>query len=302
MRRLRFIPEGGSLVAVSQRCFQARFLLTPNRRVNKLLAGVVARAQELYGVEIIGLSALSNHLHFLLWVRDAEQLARFMNHVAGNVAREIGRLRGWTGSFWDERYAAVLVDEAEAAQIEQLRYLLAQGCKEDLVARPRDWPGLHAASQILMGRGLEGTWIDRSSLRAGSAQVTKQIQLSRLPCWRHLDQEEYRLRVRDLIRQIEDEASRRRRSAGTGVLGRRAAMRQDPFRRPRAPKRSRLPLVHAVSRVARRRIETAFRAFVAAYRQAAERLRRGARDAVFPAGSFPPPAPFVSMSGSAPPG
>src|SRR3979411_3239057 len=36
-----------------------------------------------------------------------------------------------------------------------------------------------------------------------------------------------------------------------------------------------------------------YRAFVAAYREAAEKLRAGDRAAIFPAGSFPPALPFV---------
>ncbi|MFL6260879.1 MAG: hypothetical protein ACJ76Y_14315 [Thermoanaerobaculia bacterium] len=37
----------------------------------------------------------------------------------------------------------------------------------------------------------------------------------------------------------------------------------------------------------------AYALFVAAYRAAAEKLRAGIRDVVFPQGSFPPPMPFV---------
>jgi len=38
---------------------------------------------------------------------------------------------------------------------------------------------------------------------------------------------------------------------------------------------------------------TAEYAFVAAFREAAEKLRAGERGALFPAGSFPPAMPFV---------
>jgi hypothetical protein len=38
----------------------------------------------------------------------------------------------------------------------------------------------------------------------------------------------------------------------------------------------------------------AYFGFVAAYRNAAEKLRAGQRDAPFPTGCFPPPLPFVS--------
>jgi hypothetical protein len=43
----------------------------------------------------------------------------------------------------------------------------------------------------------------------------------------------------------------------------------------------------------RRELRDAYALFVAAYRAAAEKLRAGIRDVVFPRGSFPPPMPFV---------
>jgi hypothetical protein len=43
----------------------------------------------------------------------------------------------------------------------------------------------------------------------------------------------------------------------------------------------------------RRELRDAYFWFVAAYRDAAEKLRAGQRDALFPVGCFPPPLPFV---------
>jgi hypothetical protein len=55
-----------------------------------------------------------------------------------------------------------VVSSEEAAQIERLRYGLAHGCKEDLVERPRDWPGVHAVRALVEGEALEGLWFDRT--------------------------------------------------------------------------------------------------------------------------------------------
>ncbi|MFL6236966.1 MAG: hypothetical protein ACJ76N_27805 [Thermoanaerobaculia bacterium] len=44
----------------------------------------------------------------------------------------------------------------------------------------------------------------------------------------------------------------------------------------------------------RRELWDAYALFVAAYRDAAEKLRAGVRNVVFPAGSFPPALPFAS--------
>jgi hypothetical protein len=52
-------------------------------------------------------------------------------------------------------------------------------------------------------------------------------------------------------------------------------------------------MVHALSAGMRRELWEAYRLFVAAFRQAAEKLRAGDRNAVFPPGSFPPALPYV---------
>src|SRR5690349_1680223 len=49
-RRLRYIPEGGSLVEVTCRTLHSRFLLRPGPELNDLVVGDLGRAQRLYEV------------------------------------------------------------------------------------------------------------------------------------------------------------------------------------------------------------------------------------------------------------
>jgi hypothetical protein len=63
---------------------------------------------------------------------------------------------------------------------------------------------------------------------------------------------------------------------------------------PSFARRSPAPLVHAATKAARKAFYDAYAWFVAAFREAAERLRRGDREAPFPGGSFPPALPFVA--------
>jgi hypothetical protein len=53
------------------------------------------------------------------------------------------------------------------------------------------------------------------------------------------------------------------------------------------------PAFHAASQAVRRELRDAYAWFVAAFRQAAAKLREGDRSAAFPVGSFPPALPFV---------
>jgi hypothetical protein len=79
-------------------------------------------------------------------------------------------------------------------------------------------------------------------------------------------------------------------------LGIAAILGKHPHERPKRSKRSPAPLFHSVSARVRREIWEAYRWFVAAFRDAAEKLRVGDRSAAFPAfpaGSFPSALPFV---------
>lgn len=111
----------------------------------------------------------------ILFCWSAEELANFMRDCQSALADEVRRLYGWTGKLWQGRYKhSVLVDED--IQKARLRYVLEQGCKENLVARPQDWPGVTGIDAILENKDLYGTWYDRSAYyEACRARKTKVI-------------------------------------------------------------------------------------------------------------------------------
>ena len=302
-RPLRFIPEGGALVEVTSRTIHSRFLLRPGRKLDEIIVGVLGRAQRRYKMRICGYMFASSHYHLLLDVDDARQLSRFMGYVGSNIARKAGRLYRWPEKFWSRRYRAIVVSGEAGAQIERLKYVFANGCKEGLVARPQDWPGVHAAKALLQGEDLQGYWFDRTQEYAARNRGEKfdhleyasveTLQLSPLPCWKHLPPEVWRSRAISLIHEIVEETAAQRARTGSEPLGASAILGRHPHERPNKPKRSPAPLFHALSTGVRRELWEAYRLFVAAFRQAADRLRAGDRNAVFPSGSFPPVLPYV---------
>jgi len=233
----------------------------------------------------------------------AMQGSKFMHYVASNLAREVNRLTGWSGPVFQNRYSMVVVTDEEAAQVERFKYVLAQGCKENLVARARDWPGVSSVRALLDGEALTGHWVDRTQEYAARLQGKETdprqfaspevLVLSPLPCWQHLSTEIYRARVAGLVDQFEREAAAERARTGIEVLGARAVLAQHPHHRPARVAKSPAPLVHAASKAARRAFYEVYRRFATAFREASEKLRQGDRSASFPAGSFPPALPFV---------
>jgi hypothetical protein len=278
-------------------------LLRPGPALDPIIIGALARAKRRYGVRIITFSFLSNHLHIALEVEDALRLSRFMGYFLSKLAREVGRLTGWREKIFGRRYQAIVISFEEAAQIERLRYILANGTKEGLVERPGDWPGVHAVRALLGEGALEGIWIDRTqqyaARRRGKEHDAKQftttevLTLDPLPCWKHLDKKVMRARIAALLADIEAEAAAHRQKTGTPVLGRAAILRQHPHTQPRQSKKSPAPRFHAASREARRFLYRLYAEFVAQFREAAERLRAGDRSAPFPPGCFPPALPFI---------
>lgn len=108
-----------------------------------------------------------------------------------------------------------------------------------------------------------------------------------------LPPEVWRARALNLIHEIDEEAAARKSKTGSQPLGIAAILSQDPHDHPKRSKRSPASLFHALSSRVRDELWEGYRWFVAAFRDAAEKLRAGDRGAAFPAGSFPPALPFV---------
>jgi hypothetical protein len=299
-RRLRFIPEN-SLVEVSNRTLQGRFLLTPNRELTAIILGVLGRAQALYGIAIHAFIFLSDHYHMLVTSKNGKQLADFVGYVDGNIAKEAGKLGNWRGKFWGQRYQAIPVSDEEEAQIGRLKYLFSNGCKEGLVASPREWVGTSAVNALRKGMSeMKGIWYNRTkeyrARLAGRSDVfpsVETVKLTPLPCWRNLNRDAIRSRVSRLIKEIEKETRKMHLEQRTSPAGMNRVLARHPHERPKSMKRSRAPLFHAASVAARKKFREAYNSFVEYYRQAADRLKAGETTVQFPLGSFPPPRPFL---------
>jgi hypothetical protein len=303
-RKLRCIPDPHSLVSITCRTVQGRFLFKPGPDFNDRFLGILGHAQRQHNITLNAVSVLSSHFHILAVPESARQLADFMRDVKSKLALEVNRLTGWSGTVYQRRYDMTVVTNEDRAQIERLSYVLAQSVKENLVEEVREWPGVHSAAALIDGTPLAGHWFDRTreyAARNQREEITRlqfateeSVILSPIPCWAHLPPEVYRERIASLVNDIETEAALARGLNGLPVLGVEAILAMDPQHRPEHLDSSPAPLVHAATKAARKAFYEAYAWFVAAFRQAAEKLRQGDRSAVFPAGSFPPALPFVS--------
>jgi putative transposase len=107
-RPLRFVPAD-ALVEITTRTIQGRLLLKPSPELTDIILGVIGKAQDLYEMTIHAFVVVSNHAHFLLSPSSAGQLAKFMQFVNANVAKEAGRLHRWRDRLWSRRYRSIVV-------------------------------------------------------------------------------------------------------------------------------------------------------------------------------------------------
>jgi REP element-mobilizing transposase RayT len=295
-RPIRFIPPN-SVVEITCRTIQGRWLLRPSPVLNDLLLGVLGRAMSLHPeVRVHAFVFLSNHVHLLLSVPDGAVLASFMNHFNSNVAREAGRLHAWCDRLWGRRYRSIVVVD-EGAQVQRLRYILAHGAKERLVLRPADWPGAACVGALTQGASLAGTWIDRTrqsaAPRADPASFTTryQIELAPLPCWNDLDAAKRHTLCQDLVADIETTLGVHA-APPPPVLGADAVLQKDPHSRPETLKKTPAPRVHAATSEARRTFLESQAVFMDIFSAAAERLIGVNIRSDFPSLAIPPQLPW----------
>jgi REP element-mobilizing transposase RayT len=271
---------------VTTRTIQGRFLLRPSEEGRRRIIGIVARAQQLYKVDVHAFVVLSNHWHLLASSQCGEQFASFMCYVNGNMAREMGRLNDWDGPFGGRRARPIACVDDDAA-IARLKYCFAQGVKEGLVETPEQWPGASTATALLGDMTLVGTWLDRDKLRlarraaklrgetvsetAHTHQVT--VQLTPLPQLRNLDSSKLRALHQKLVDEVVAEAAEERNRADTlRVVGVDAVLNENPHSAPQQSKSSPAPLCHTTCQLIRERFRLAYGLFVDCYRKASKQV------------------------------
>ena len=279
---------------VTVRCFQRRLLMRPSSETNDVLGGVLARAARLSGVEIFGFVFASNHVHLLVRAPRGN-LPRFMQHLLTNISKKVGHVVRWKGRFWERRYSAEPVLD-EVALLGRVRYMLAHGPKEGLVRTCAEWPGLSSLAMMLDGTPRQFRWFNltlKSKVRPSSENEARlkerwveqeTLTLTPLPLQTLQSTAALTRFLHDAMQAIESEAAKLRRR----FMGRAAVLRQNPLRRARKKERSARPPCHTSFPALLKEYLEMYRSFVAAFRQAASRWKRGEVTVSFPEGAYRP--------------
>ena len=275
----------GACYLMTRRCARREFLLRPSKLTNAIVGYLLAVAAQRYGVLVHAFCVMSNHLHLV--VSDPEaRLPAFGQYLDGLVGRAMNAVLGREESFWGPGpFSAVTLVGPEDV-LDKAAYVLANPVTAGLVRRGRKWPGLWSRPEWIGGPELEfrrpapffrkdGTMPERASLALVAPHGFASAS-------------EFRALLCAELGRREQAVAAERVGQGKDFLGAAAVLAQPTEARPRSvePMGGLRPTV--ASRDKWRRIEVLARLaeFVADYRRALVRWRKGIAGVVFPAGTY----------------
>ncbi len=270
---------------VTRRCSERRFFLRPSKTTNAIFSYVLAVAAERYGILIHAFCVLSNHFHVVLTDVHA-RLPEFHRDLDALVARAVNCSLGRWEGFWDrDSYSAVRLEGTQAI-LEKIVYVLANPVAAGLVRRGSEWPGLWSDASLLRG-GPIALERPKGFFRVdGPMPAVARLQLQPPPGVENDDS--FVDTVLDLLRRAEDGAAAMLEGEGRSFMGVARVLAQKPNARPAPgePRRALSPRVACRNKW--KRIEALLRLveFRRSYRDALAAWRGGARDALFPAGTW----------------
>jgi putative transposase len=293
----------GSIYLITRRCSERRHFLAPQRDVDAIFSYLLAALLERHGLELLGAVQMSNHYHAL--VHDPEgHVPAFMRDFHMLVARSVNRLRRRSDGFWGIEQASLVEVVDGDAVVDILAYMACNPVAAGLVRRGTDWPGLRTSPYACTQRPLV-LQRPQGFLRAdGPLPPTATLRVVVAPTHRGLTPHAFAALVASRVADKEAALVRELEARGHRFPSLRTLASVDWSARPTTASGlfSLSPLVSA--RHPDRRLKTLERIkrFQSDYATARQRFVRGARNTIFPGGtwmyprihglkSHPPPIP-----------
>ncbi len=275
----------GASYLVTRRCSERRFFLRPSKKTTAIFRYVLAVVAARYDILIHAFCVLSNHFHVVLTDPHA-RLPEFHRDLDALVARAVNCSLGRWETFWDpDSYSAVRL-EGPGAILEKMVYVLANPVAAGLVRHATDWPGLWSDPDLIEGEALTVERPKEFFRADGPLPTLAHLQLHPPPGFE--SDPSLVQTLRRLLQEAEHRAAAEMGEAGRSFLGIARVLAQNPSARPASgePRRALSPRVACKNKW--KRIEALLRLaeFGRAYRHALDAWRAGARDALFPPGTW----------------
>jgi putative transposase len=277
----------GTAYMITRRCTQRQFLMRPDPETNNAFTYCLAEAAAEFGIDVLFTIANTNHHHTGIYDRDGVFPA-FIERFHKLFAKCQNAWRGRSENFWSsEQTSAVRLVDANAI-LDKMIYALTNPVKDDLVERADEWPGVSALEAITANRPLTAERPKHFFRKDGGMPARVALKFVRPPGFENASTEEFANLVLENVRRVEQACDEDRRRRGVRVMGRERILRQDWRACPESKEERRdiNPRIAARSRWGRIEALQRNRTFRDEYAAAREAFIRGARDVVFPAGTY----------------
>ncbi len=202
------------------------------------------------------------------------------------MARALNAAHGRWESFWSPgSYSAVALQTRQDV-VDKMAYVLANPVAAGLVRRGAEWPGPWSAPAQIGAEPREVARPDHFFRKIGPAPEKALLEVV---CPEGLGSaSELRGRLAASLKALEDQAARLLGKAGRSFMGALKVLAQKPLSRPSPgePRRGLRPRVASRDRWKRVEALGRLKGFLAEYREAWRAFKAGARDTVFPEGTY----------------
>ena len=289
----QYLP--GTFYEVTRRCVERAHKLTPNyassrkyaSSVEQLYKYATARYAARYGIEVIAVCVMSNHIHEVLFDRTGK-ISQFLQARNKMLADTVKVRYGLPSNVFDKPDGTYNRLEGTTAIADKIAYVMANPVEAGLVASPEEWPGMISAVEDLFGA---------TTNVARPREYLAQNNKTNAPTVKFrigAPKEAVELfgSVTEMAMQVASHLSKkikaaRRRHSGN-FAGRQRVLATNPHSRAKTYEKfgGRVPrLTTAGDLATAKRLIAEMRAFRKAYRVALEAVKAGKRRVTFPAGT-----------------
>ena len=274
----------GSTYLVSRRCTQRQFLLTPTAKTIGIFGYCLAVAAKRYGILVHSVCVMSNHWHAVVTDPGA-RIPAFLAYLHQYVAKAVNASLGRWENLWSTEQPSQVRLAGPEDVLKEMSYVVTNPVRAGLVARAERWPGQlgHLPRHSRTFRRPEVFF-----RKNGPMPAEAKLELTVPPSWRHRGAAELERRLGELVRAEQERVERQHEKQKRGFVGANRVLKQNPTDRPRTrePRRGLRPQVAGGASGLHLELLRQLKEFVAAYREARERWREGARNILFPAGTY----------------
>ena len=228
---------------------------------------------------------MSNHWHGVLTDPHA-RLPEFLERFHRLLAKAQNALLGRTENLWSSEKTSVVLLASHHAILEKMAYTVANPTNASLVSTPHEWPGVIGSCQLKAHRTvvMPDVFFDEH----GELPKETSLEFLRPAIYSELDDAQFGRALDAAIAVFLRRAHQRLADSGGRFLGAKAIVTQTADTTPKTPasRGDVNPRIAVKSPVPRIRALQRIRDFARAYREAWLRWRDGARNAIFPAGTY----------------